>query len=279
MGSTLNHSRSMKKPSINFKAFTLIELLVVIAIIAILAAILFPVFAKVREKARQTSCASNLKQLGLAMVQYTQDYDELYPVAVFGGVSNFNGTFGNLLYTTYPYLKSRNVFACPSNPASSKLATYGDTLNGIYPNIPCSYTIPYQLFNPTFGAPHNNGWMQEPSAKVLFAETVAYANYPNNESALGWSDWSNSTSIQFQYNGFAGHTGTMNIAYCDGHVKNVRPEATAGANGVPSIWGKFDDTTPDSSCPSGVALTDYFNCDSYSPGATKNLAALGAKYK
>src|SRR5271155_883093 len=63
------------------KGFTLIELLVVIAIIAILAAILFPVFAKVREKARQTSCASNMKELGLAFAQYTEDYDETYPFA------------------------------------------------------------------------------------------------------------------------------------------------------------------------------------------------------
>src|SRR5476651_29540 len=70
------------------QGFTLIELLVVIAIIAILAAILFPVFAKAREKARQTSCASNEKQLGLAFIQYCQDYDEMFPVGTYG---NANG--------------------------------------------------------------------------------------------------------------------------------------------------------------------------------------------
>jgi prepilin-type N-terminal cleavage/methylation domain-containing protein len=76
--------------------FTLIELLVVIAIIAILAAILFPVFAAAREKARQTACSSNLKQLGLAFVQYTQDYDEQYPVgpAAFYGSHWGNGWAG-----------------------------------------------------------------------------------------------------------------------------------------------------------------------------------------
>src|ERR1022692_1536581 len=88
-------------------AFTLIELLVVIAIIAILAAILFPVFAKAREKARQTSCASNEKQLSLAMLQYVEDYDEL-----FTGLNNW-GHDGDWATPLMPYVKSTGVFQCP----------------------------------------------------------------------------------------------------------------------------------------------------------------------
>src|SRR6187402_4197 len=95
---------SMKSRS----AFTLIELLVVIAIIAILAAILFPVFAKVREKARQTSCASNLKQIGLAITQYTQDYDECLPGRVMGNWPDETQSFRVLIY---PYVKSTKVYA------------------------------------------------------------------------------------------------------------------------------------------------------------------------
>src|SRR5579862_7576250 len=91
--------------------FTLIELLVVIAIIAILAAILFPVFAKVREKARQTSCESNMKQLGLGFIQYVQDNDETMPVPAdaYG-----EGWAGHI----YPYIKSTGVFGCPDDPTA-----------------------------------------------------------------------------------------------------------------------------------------------------------------
>ena len=96
------------------KGFTLIELLVVIAIIAILAAILFPVFAKAREKARQTMCASNEKQLALAMLQYVQDNDELFPgLITYPGVPT-HGYGGNWGAQIYPYVKSTQVFICPS---------------------------------------------------------------------------------------------------------------------------------------------------------------------
>lgn len=104
-------------------AFTLIELLVVIAIIAILAAILFPVFAQAREKARQTSCLSNTKQLATAVAMFTQDHNEMLPKAYFNDV--IDGPSGYTWDTgwetvLYPYVKSKDVFSCPSAPKGTR---------------------------------------------------------------------------------------------------------------------------------------------------------------
>src|SRR5690349_303552 len=134
----IGFSKTTLRPS-RRPGFTLIELLVVIAIIAILAAILFPVFARARENARRTSCQSNLKQIGLGLLQYAQDYDEITAPAWLDGNCYTNGganydtntgtcnggpVAGNLRWmdVIYPYVKSEQVFNCPS--ASSKHKKY-----------------------------------------------------------------------------------------------------------------------------------------------------------
>jgi prepilin-type N-terminal cleavage/methylation domain-containing protein len=132
------------------RGFTLIELLVVIAIIAILAAILFPVFARARENARRTSCMSNLKQIGLGFMQYTQDYDEKFPPPLYCGVwsSDYSsrtidtdpskpsgvfkissgGTADNWVSwmdAIFPYVKSVQLFRCPSASNAASVPSYG----------------------------------------------------------------------------------------------------------------------------------------------------------
>ena len=113
----------------SLSAFTLIELLVVIAIIAILAAILFPVFAQARAKARQTSCLSNFKQGGLSIMMYVQDYDEaMMPMTWEYGVWDYqvNKAWPQL---TQPYIKNWQIFRCPSDPyANDAVLSAGATI-------------------------------------------------------------------------------------------------------------------------------------------------------
>lgn len=124
-------------------AFTLIELLVVIAIIAILAAILFPVFAQAREKARQSSCLSNEKQMALGIMQYVQDYDETFPQAYWYKNDN-NGNDGYVQWSglIQPYTKNAGVFVCPSDanggtePTNPPDLQYSTTPNGLDSQVP-----------------------------------------------------------------------------------------------------------------------------------------------
>jgi prepilin-type N-terminal cleavage/methylation domain-containing protein/prepilin-type processing-associated H-X9-DG protein len=121
------------------RAFTLIELLVVIAIIAILAAILFPVFARARENARKTSCMSNMKNMALGAMQYSQDYDEnMMPIRI-----DFNRYFAwsNIIQ---PYLKSTQVLVCPSNSDRAQSLTYNWLVGGFPNRSLADFQIPSQ---------------------------------------------------------------------------------------------------------------------------------------
>ncbi len=202
--------------------FTLIELLVVIAIIAILAAILFPVFARAREKARQTSCLSNMKQLGLSLIMYSQDYDSIFPMWGYGG-SDADDTVADGAYTwdtvLMPYMKNEQILTCPSNDANDG----GDRCR--------SYALPR--------------YVSRVNVDMVPAPTSTVALFEKGEKALG--KWGDATGENFfQTHGCTGyglttqlwHNEGKNFAYCDGHskwhAKSSGPFAAVTSNTCPA---------------------------------------------
>ena len=159
------------------RAFTLIELLVVIAIIALLAAILFPAFARARENARRASCQSNMKQLGLGILQYLQDYDERYYIGAVGSTPTGAGWAG----VTYPYVKSTQIFVCPDdNTPTAAQAGWS----------PVSYAINSDITNPigdwsTYGA-GTTASLNATANTVLLLETAYTGGSITTGPETGW---------------------------------------------------------------------------------------------
>jgi prepilin-type N-terminal cleavage/methylation domain-containing protein/prepilin-type processing-associated H-X9-DG protein len=212
------------------KGFTLIELLVVIAIIAILAAILFPVFAKAREKARQASCLSNCKQFAVALMAYTQDYDERYVTSVYAD-SQYTPAGPFWASALYPYIKNYQVYICPTGGGR------GSTNALVYNQ----WTFPV--------SPHY-GWNDQLGGKSMSqctkpAETVAIADcchqvFASHVDRIAWANsgdgvlypYGGLTSQDFMTDKYSRHNGGENIAFADGHAKWM---ASMAIHGTPAL--------------------------------------------
>jgi prepilin-type N-terminal cleavage/methylation domain-containing protein/prepilin-type processing-associated H-X9-DG protein len=186
------------KPLLRKAGFTLIELLVVIAIIAILASILFPVFARARENARRSSCQSNMKQIALGTLMYSQDFDEKFPIA--GGCG---GTVYSWSHYTEPYIKSKQVFTCPSYATVSPYATAT--------NPTASYAVNQALFGLSQAAVVNVTqvlmWFEDKTADT---PGIGYVTFECNNYTNAFND----PGIAYTR-----HLDGMNLNFVDGHVK------------------------------------------------------------
>ncbi|NLO05152.1 MAG: DUF1559 domain-containing protein [candidate division WS1 bacterium] len=194
--------------------FTLIELLVVIAIIAILAAILFPVFARAREKARQSSCLSNMKQLSLAVLQYVQDYDERWHRHYFAMPSALAQPDGSAptsdfiwTHMIYPYVNNVQVFHCPSNPEDMTFRSASSY----------NYSFNYHgagLFNHRKLAEINH-----PAEKLVYVDGGSYIASPFSSPGAN-PDLRTDPGGHYYIDAVkAWHNDGCNVAYADGHAK------------------------------------------------------------
>ena len=183
------------------RGFTLIELLVVIAIIAILAAILFPVFSRAREKARQTSCLSNVKQLMLGVLMYAQDYDEKLPAEVAAAVP---GSDGGIVHQINPYVKNTQIWVCPS---------WGQA---IWVTCPGNRTVStYQIHGDARNV--SLASIKEPANKIFMTEGNQYCGF------FWWSchQWNCTSPTDL-------HGGGFNNGYFDGHAKWINRASLMG---------------------------------------------------
>ena len=223
--------------------FTLIELLVVIAIIAILAAILFPVFARARENARRSSCQSNLKQIGLGIMQYAQDYDERM---VMGASAITPGNDVIWIELLQPYVKSYQVFQCPSNTLNTRTTQHSPS-----GNAKVSYMAPidYKGSNAAIGARYVVGPNLSDFANVSQTIAVTEGNAFGSDFCMADGYWNGVAAPQTDVGGvntapalFFGHLTTGNQLFADGHVKSMKPlqtiSAAMGGTGTINMWSR-----------------------------------------
>ena len=224
----------------------MIELLVVIAIIAILAAILFPVFARARENARRSSCQSNLKQIGLGFLQYTQDYDERLPSSQDGGATKiaapdiswnyFTGSTGAVnnfdmsRSSLQPYLKSTQIFVCPSD-------SVGQTSGDSYSGNQCAFNTPV-----SGGGTAAN--IASGKSLAAFDDTARYMLLAEETTGVDGSTQSSTDDAYLTIaNAISGrHFDGSNIAFLDGHVKflkvaRIRADNLATGGVPPAVAG------------------------------------------
>ncbi|MEI6501687.1 MAG: DUF1559 domain-containing protein [Armatimonadota bacterium] len=203
------------------KGFTLIELLVVIAIIAILAAILFPVFAKAREKARQTSCLNNVKQLSVGAMMYGQDYDETV-------MPSWVASPGDWRLLMAPYVKNTQIFVCPSLASAA-----------------CGYG--HNHCNLGYGACVSMAVIKFPAETVIFVDNGVVTNPTDppgawKESGAGtwYTRWPNNTPYYDTdpVRAVPRHNGMCNTAFLDGHAKAMTMDSLIGppAGAANCLW-------------------------------------------
>jgi prepilin-type N-terminal cleavage/methylation domain-containing protein len=225
--------------------FTLIELLVVIAIIAILAAILFPVFASAREKARQAACSSNLKQIGSALAMYSQDYDELLPdrrdlkVTLPGGYKPWTSwptsdpRAGWAAIVLEPYTKNVQIWVCPSVAGSAfRNAVQVRQPLTVTVNPPCTYYWLWRFDRPDDPVPLDNLWGKNESQAVSDLQDAKnpQAGYPDGvadvEIAVDPYFPRTIPSVAPELKGRSVHFGGRNRLFLDTHVKWLRDART-----------------------------------------------------